>query len=260
MNDNLCRWEKVDGKNVKVLLPSGLIMGCEAVCRLAELGGPQTSDEGRGWTIAGRGFCIVPVKWRRAEDEWDGDEELCLAEKDEWWGEGGNFGEVQGEDLILLGGLVVDEDEATAEGWEDGGADFEEVSGVLTEWAVAAEVLHVEHQHELGVAAGDAVRPSVGEVPDFFAVGETAGGAACAAIVDYADRGGERQGDAIVEVGAQYAGRIGAGLVDDDDGGFGLAGAFEAGYDDALGQGDGTAKETREATRHRHGWADGEGF
>jgi len=154
----------------------------------------------------------------------------------------------------------VYDDESAAEAWEDCGADFEEISAFWFKGAVKAEVLHVEHQHELGVAAGDAAWLSVGEVPEFFAVGETACGAALAPVVDYADGAGDCQRHAVVEVGAQDVGGIDAGRVDDDEGGFVLAGAFKPRNDDALGLCHRSAKEAGEATRYRHGWADGEGF
>jgi len=112
----------------------------------------------------------------------------------------------------------VYDDKSTAEAWEYGAAYIEEIAGFGAEGAVTAEGVHVEHQNELGVAAGDAAGPAVGEVPDFFAVGEAAGGASGAAVVDYADGAGDCQGHAVVEVGAQDARGIGAGRVYDNDG------------------------------------------
>ncbi len=80
--------------------------------------------------------------------------------------------QLQREVSAFRGVLIVEDDEATADIGEDGSADFQKIEVVPAEWAVTSEVLHVEQQGELGVAAAQPGRVAGGDVPQLLVVGE----------------------------------------------------------------------------------------
>ncbi len=140
----------------------------------------------------------------------------------------------------------MEDNQAAANVGEDGPADFQEVEVVPTEGAVTAEVLHVEQQGELGVAAAQVGGGAGGDVPQRLVAGEAGEGGAGCALADDGEGVWERVRKAVVEIVAEDFGGVDAGRVDDEHGGGGGC-ALKAGYDDALGPREGAANEVCEA-------------
>ncbi len=124
-------------------------------CGWAESGTPQGSDEGMERTHEP----CVPTRWwgRRLRggvgDEGDDEVGGGVAEEDARGGVGCDALQPEGEFAASMGVAIVKDNEAAADVGEKYTTDVEEVEVVAAEWAVTAEVLHVEQQGELGVAA-----------------------------------------------------------------------------------------------------------
>ncbi len=93
------------------------------------------------------------MRWGGVGDEWDDKVGGGVAVDYARGWVGCDALQQEGEVAAFGGVLIVEDDEPAADVGEDGPADVKEVEVVAAKGAVTAEVLHVEQQGELGVAA-----------------------------------------------------------------------------------------------------------
>ncbi len=116
----------------------------------------------------------------------EGDDEVggCIAEDDTRGGIGCDALQLQREFAAFGSVLIVEDDKAAADVGEDGPADVKEIEMVSTEGTVTAEVLHVEQQSKLGVAAAQPGGVAGGDVPQRLVAGEVGAGATGCTLAD----------------------------------------------------------------------------